>query len=51
MIITQDKETGLWKATPKGEAIYPTALQAKNAWRDNKLNEIRASLQKVRNKR
>ena len=51
MIITQDKETGKWKDTPKGEAIYETRDQAKNAWIEKRMNDIRKSLANVRNKR
>lgn len=51
MILTQDKETGKWKPSPKSEEQYDTRDQARNAWIDKKMNEVRNSLQKIRSKR
>ena len=51
MQIVQDTETGKWKLSPKSEPIFDTREQAKNAWIDKRMNDIKDSLNNVRNKR
>lgn len=51
MRLTQDKVTGKWKSSPKGEAIFETRDQAKQSWIEKRMNEVRNQLAKIRNGR
>jgi len=51
MRLIKDESTGKWKASPKGEPIYNTRDEAKNAWIEKRVNEVRGQLSKIRDGR